>query len=250
MNRIYRPGAVRKIRNLVIAFLSAGIVYGGLPYFHAVAASAVAPSECPKELIELAEQRIVGVYDLAVSSPVRLCLERPFLGLSTTHGSSRFAPFLPTVNIIGPKGMNIDVVAHEWMHSEIAHQSGFITRNYRLPTWFDEGLAMQVDFRPEFSLPELRGYIADQGLTVPSLEEMATAKRFFKRGRQGRLHYALARCVVFEAIRSARRRDPDAAKRNLHMGLMQASFKNPEEFAAAYRVCVSGDYEKLKTTDA
>lgn len=250
MNEIYRPGTVRKIRNLLIAFLGAGFLFGGVPYFHAAAAAALAPSKCSEALIEHAEQRISAVYDRPASSPIRLCIERPFLGLNTTHGTSRFAPFLPAINIMGPQGLNIDIVAHEWLHSEIAHQTGFITRNYRLPTWFDEGLAMQVDFRPEFSVPELRRYVSDQGLSVPSLKEMATAKQFFKRGRQGRLHYALARCVVFEEIQSASREHPHAAKSVLHMGLMQASFKKPEEFEAAYQLCVSGDYAKLKTTDA
>lgn len=249
LNKTNRSGAVKKIRILLIVLFSAGLLYGGFPYFHAVAATAVAPTECSKELIEQAERRMVGVYDAAVSSPIRLCLEKPFLGISTTHGTSRFAPFLPTVNIIGPEGMNVDVVAHEWAHSEIANQSSFITRNYRLPTWFDEGLAMQVDFRPEFSTLELNGYIEDQDLKVPTLEEMATAKQFFKPGRQGTLHYALARCVIFDAVQSARRKHPNAAKIDLLTGLIHASFKKPEEFESAYQACVSDKYAKSKNEE-
>lgn len=56
-----------------------------------------------------------------------------------------------TCVLIGPKGRNIDVVAHELMHAEIADRVGILARFTDLPTWFDEGLAMQVDFRPEYS---------------------------------------------------------------------------------------------------
>ena len=54
--------------------------------------------------------------------------------------------------MVGPKGQNADVVAHELMHAEIADRVGYWGRFTQLPVWFDEGLAMQVDFRPRYVL--------------------------------------------------------------------------------------------------
>ena len=54
--------------------------------------------------------------------------------------------------MIGTKGRNIDIVAHELMHAEIADRLGYWHRLTKLPIWFDEGLAMQVDFRPHYNL--------------------------------------------------------------------------------------------------
>ena len=55
--------------------------------------------------------------------------------------------------IVGSKGQNIDVIAHELMHAEIADRVGYWRRFTQLPVWFDEGLAMQVDYRAAYTLP-------------------------------------------------------------------------------------------------
>lgn len=57
-----------------------------------------------------------------------------------------------TCVLIGPNGRNVDVVAHELMHAEIVDRVGVMAKFTELPTWFDEGLAMQVDFRAEYDL--------------------------------------------------------------------------------------------------
>ncbi|WP_432286159.1 hypothetical protein SLT36_05085 [Aminobacter sp. BA135] len=57
-----------------------------------------------------------------------------------------------TCVLIGPNGRNVDVVAHELMHAEIVDRVGVLAKFTELPTWFDEGLAMQVDFRPEYDI--------------------------------------------------------------------------------------------------
>jgi hypothetical protein len=56
--------------------------------------------------------------------------------------------------VIGPEGQNPEVVAHELMHAELADRVGSRRRITAIPVWFDEGIAMQVDFRPQFDLPE------------------------------------------------------------------------------------------------
>lgn len=53
---------------------------------------------------------------------------------------------------IGPQGANVDVIAHEMVHAEIFHRIGLFRKLF-LPIWFDEGVAMQVDYREEYVNP-------------------------------------------------------------------------------------------------
>ncbi|CAN7367454.1 hypothetical protein LJR129_002195 [Acidovorax sp. LjRoot129] len=55
---------------------------------------------------------------------------------------------------VGPKGRSVDVVAHELVHAEVFERVGPWARATQLPVWFDEGLAMQVDYRDAYDLPE------------------------------------------------------------------------------------------------
>lgn len=54
--------------------------------------------------------------------------------------------------LLGPKGQNVDVVAHELVHAEIHARVTMMKRFLELPTWFDEGIAMQVDNRPRYAI--------------------------------------------------------------------------------------------------
>ncbi len=48
---------------------------------------------------------------------------------------------------------NLDVVAHEFVHAEIAERLGYIQRMRKMPTWLDEGIALQIDYRPRYQQP-------------------------------------------------------------------------------------------------
>lgn len=76
--------------------------------------------------------------------------------------------------MVGPKGQNVDVVAHELMHAEIHHRVGYLKRFLQLPTWFDEGVAMQVDYRPRYSLSPL------DAQNTPYVRDLITYSTFFK----------------------------------------------------------------------
>jgi len=55
---------------------------------------------------------------------------------------------------VGPKGRTADIVAHELMHAELFARVGAWAYLARIPTWFNEGLAMQVDHRERYLLPK------------------------------------------------------------------------------------------------
>lgn len=76
------------------------------------------------------------------------------------HGSTQMLGSRACV-MVGPKGQNIDVVAHELMHGEIHHRVGAVHRYFQVPTWFEEGIAMQVDDRSRYLLSPQEALNAD-----------------------------------------------------------------------------------------
>ena len=89
------------------------------------------------------------------------------------YASTSFAGTRACV-MVGPKGQNVDVVAHELMHAELFDRVGYWRRITQIPVWFDEGLAMQVDLRPRYVLP---GGASAKTRSVRTLEN---ARDFFQ----------------------------------------------------------------------
>ena len=109
-----------------------------------------------KQLLQDAKGRIEAKFGLMQSEPVIVFFEKQdsfwLLQLNEYGSASFLGP--KTCVIIGPKGQNVDVVAHELMHAETKHRVGYWRRWIELPIWFDEGLAMQVDHRERYNLPK------------------------------------------------------------------------------------------------
>lgn len=55
--------------------------------------------------------------------------------------------------ILGPDGNNTDVIAHELCHDELFARLGWWRVKRQIPQWFNEGLALMVDYR--FSSPSV-----------------------------------------------------------------------------------------------
>ena len=183
---------------LLLLFLSANF-----RWVHAavVVASATQEEICAQTLVSASRERLEQFYSGVQSSPWLVCLEEPRLGLGRGVGSTNFAPGLPSILIIGETGANVDVVAHEWSHAEFAERVGVISRTYVYPTWFDEGLAMQVDLREAYGLKALTELESEAALLPVKKENIANPSGFFKPGQQGRLHYAWSRREVATLLR-------------------------------------------------
>jgi hypothetical protein len=80
--------------------------------------------------------------------------------------------------VLGPDGINVDVVAHEMLHGELCHRIGWVNREWRLPVWFDEGLAMQLDRREAYS-EENWQLKTESGKLAPKLDTIVSGGRFF-----------------------------------------------------------------------
>jgi hypothetical protein len=49
--------------------------------------------------------------------------------------------------IISPNGLNADVISHEMGHAELTQRVGWLTMTIQVPQWFNEGLALMLDYR-------------------------------------------------------------------------------------------------------
>ena len=102
------------------------------------------------------------------------------------------------------------------MHAELADRVGYWRRLIEIPTWFDEGVAMQVDFRPRYDLP------SSKPVDTNYVRNLETAREFFKSSDSGLVkNYASAKFEVANLL-------SDIGKQNLYQRLER--IKNGEEF--------------------
>ncbi|QJW89190.1 hypothetical protein HNV11_07185 [Spirosoma taeanense] len=66
-------------------------------------------------------------------------------------GCSLGTPWGASYLVLGPDGNNADVIAHELCHDELFARLGWWRVKRQIPQWFNEGLALMVDYR--FSNP-------------------------------------------------------------------------------------------------
>ncbi|MBU2426944.1 MAG: hypothetical protein KKA56_08705, partial [Gammaproteobacteria bacterium] len=89
------------------------------------------------------------------------------LGFNST-GMARSALLRECV-FIGPKGINVDVIAHETSHSELFHRATFYTKNFKIKPWLLEGSGTHVDYRQ----PLLLSNISLDSLTVEHIKSLS-----------------------------------------------------------------------------
>jgi len=137
---------------LLVALGAAGHAYPATAA--CVIATQATHSPSQRALLKNARLRIQSTFGTPQSQPVVYFFdqENALWPLKVNQfGSTSFLGYKTCIGI-GPHGQNVDVVAHELMHAEIAYRAGFWGRATQIPVWFDEGLAMQVDYRERYDL--------------------------------------------------------------------------------------------------
>jgi hypothetical protein len=80
--------------------------------------------------------------------------------------------------VLSRNGLNADVIAHEILHAELYQRLGFFKYQFAIPVWFNEGLAMQTDYRAEFSEDSLKKF-SDGFRYLPELKDLRTSSQFY-----------------------------------------------------------------------
>jgi hypothetical protein len=106
-------------------------------------------------LLSNAQARVLRTFGAPRAQPIIVFWDHQALLSKFRLNEYASSHFLGTRScvFIGPKGRSIDVVAHELVHAEVFDRVGPWARMKQVPVWFDEGLAMQVDFREQYGLP-------------------------------------------------------------------------------------------------
>ncbi len=99
------------------------------------------------------------------------------------YGAKRSSPAVTQLSIFGEYVVingtksDGDVMAHEMCHAQLQSEIGWYNRFFKIPTWFDEGLAMQVDKRLEYSEDSLTAAVS-KGARLPEITKMTTVGTF------------------------------------------------------------------------
>lgn len=109
-------------------------------------------------MMELAEERVRNFWGVQQSKPfVIFCAnESEFARYSRRQN----VPAVVHLTIFGayvilkPDGGNIDVMSHEIGHAELLARLGWEIKTRQVPAWFDEGLALMLDYRYPQASPD------------------------------------------------------------------------------------------------
>ena len=111
-------------------------------------------------------------------------------------GTAFISP-LRTEVVLNLAHFSIDVTAHELVHAELAQRLGFWTRTVKLPVWFDEGVAVQLDRRAPYAID--CGAVGGQ--RIRAVRQLTTVRRF-RHGDRGQIvrNYQAAKCAAAEVL--------------------------------------------------
>lgn len=148
-----------------------------------------------RQLVRDARERIGATFGAVESRPL-IVFFNDASGLGpfrlNRYGSTQMIGSRACV-MVGPAGQSIDVVAHELMHGEVHHRVGYRQRLLTVPTWFDEGVAMQVDYRGRYALSLQDATASDADV----VRDLTTGSRFFVENDEALTrHYAFAKAVI------------------------------------------------------
>lgn len=123
-------------------------------------------------LIEEASVRVTVFWGQKISNPKFIFCEseEDYLKYSGSYLAPAVAHLKLGAHIVLAKdGLDLDVIAHEISHAELYERTGFYKKLFRIPTWFDEGLAMQVDHREYYSYNNLL-LLSDSLKNIPDIK--------------------------------------------------------------------------------
>ena len=112
------------------------------------------PKSLHSKIISITSQskeRIMEFWGEMRSKPVFIycATEEEFRHFGENRGTPAMihTTFLGAYMVMNPDGTNVDVVSHEICHAELSERLHWFKKHRGIPAWFDEGLALMVDYR-------------------------------------------------------------------------------------------------------
>ena len=151
-------------------------------------------------LVKLASTRVDSFWGQEKCDPKYIYCESnedfkkfgsPFSMPALTH--LKFGTYI----VINHDGVDLDIIAHEISHAEFYERIGFYNWSFKIPRWFDEGLAMQNDYRNYYSEDTLK-FKSNNYQNLPDVKLLKSGKQFSEEGshEQIMLHIMLAKHEV------------------------------------------------------
>ena len=134
------------------------------------------------ELISQAEERdrtFFGELSFWDETIIIICDDEKMISkLGEDHATpTYFVPSKKHYICISDEYLNLDILAHEITHAEL-HTRLSKGALKRIPTWFDEGLATQNDYREQYSEEQWIKQ-TDSGKNIIALEDMDAPAEFY-----------------------------------------------------------------------
>jgi hypothetical protein len=140
--------------------------------------------ETVKSVIELASKRVASFWGQKTCNPkyVYCDSEEDF----KKFGSPYPVPALTHITlgsyiVLSNQGVDLDIIAHEISHAEFYNRIGFYNWSFKIPRWFDEGLAMQNDHRDYYSEDTLK-VRSHNYKNMPDVKKLKSGKQFNEEG--------------------------------------------------------------------
>ena len=137
-----------------------------------------------KSIIKLASNRVRAFWGQKTSNPKYIYCQNeedfkkfgsPYSVPAVTHIK------LGSYIVISSQGIDLDIVAHEISHAEFYERIGFYNWSFKIPRWFDEGLAMQNDNRNYYSEDTLK-FKSNNYKNLPDVKKLKSGKQFNESG--------------------------------------------------------------------
>jgi hypothetical protein len=125
--------------------------------------------------------------------------------------------------VLSNDGVDEQIIAHEITHTILYNHIGWYKAIYKIPTWFEEGLAMQVDDREKYAVDSLQVKIAN-GLVLLGVSTIADGAQFYSGGDDAiTQHYVTAKYIIQEWLKT------HSLKRFIEAMKSGVAFKNAYE---------------------
>lgn len=135
------------------------------------------------EIINKARERVAKYFGDIESNPIIIvCDDKAKLKrLGGDHDTTTAIIYnVYSYIAISPEYLNVDIIAHELTHAETHHRTfkGKLWYQLSIPTWFDEGVALQNDYRETYN-EEAWKTATDNGKNVVGLSDIDNPTKFY-----------------------------------------------------------------------